>query len=269
MEIFDTHCHYNLEPLASDWKLHHEHALAKMVTRSTIVGTSVETSELAARQAETDPNLYFSCGIHPNAEIDADPETEVSKLLPLLEKGKAVAVGETGLDYYRLKSKGEKRAANAATQKKLFSLQLELAAKFELPVIVHVRDQAERTSENAYTDTLEILKQHNCSRFVLHCVSGPIAYVAAAAELGGYIGIAGNVTYGTNSAYIKELLSVVKKEALLTETDAPYLSPVPFRGQTCEPAMIAETVKFLENELQLSATNLYKNACTFYGIQVQ
>ncbi len=286
MPIFDSHCHYNLEPLTNSWEHFHQLALRAGVSHSVIVGTSVATSQLAFEQSQTNTGLFSSCGIHPNeahdivalykdgesydtSAITTHIQKEVEKLLPLLETKKPVAIGETGLDFYRLKSRGGKRAMVIEAQKQLFVLQLQLAKQFDIPLIVHVRDQDGRVEDTAYTNTFELLKEHGCTRFVLHCVSGPLGYITQAAQLGGYIGIAGNITYSQDTTYLHEILAVIDAKKVLVETDAPYLAPVPYRGQVCEPHMIAKTVEHLESVYSLSAAQLFKNACTFYGIQVQ
>ncbi len=195
-----------------------------------------------------------------------------------------VAIGEIGLDYFSLPQKGDRRKWSIEAQKVAFKVQLGLAAEFDLPVIVHVRDTWEAMQEyregTAQWDTLQIIRQGAArhggdavegSRIVLHCIAGSTEYVRAGLELGAYIGVDGNVTYKRSQKgdlpEIIDLVRLVPEDKLLLETDAPYLAPEPHKGETCHPKFIAITAAFLEQKLGISREQLYKNACEFFRVQ--
>lgn len=268
MPIFDTHCHYNLDPLFADWKNHWQKAQNENVKKSVIIGVDVSTSQRAVEMAATDENLYAAVGIHPNEwgqELTLDNNEVFNDLENLLPNNKIVAVGETGLDYYWLT---ENIAATKEKQKGSLITHIELAFKAKLPLILHVRDKETpeiATPNNAYWDTLSILEEqlHPDQPFILHCVSGPQNYLKKALELGAYIGVAGNVTY-KNAEAIRELVRLVPQNRLLLETDAPFLPPQQFRGKVCEPWMITHTEHFLNEYMGIPTEHLYENAVELF-----
>ncbi|MCB9800919.1 MAG: TatD family hydrolase [Pseudomonadales bacterium] len=282
MPIFDTHCHYNLDPILGEWQTQWHLAQKNDITHTTIVGTDIQTSKQALSIAKNSKNLFASIGYHPGTFEEHAPDfvegqtvyserinTELklikNELLEMVSTGQPIAIGEIGLDYYRLRSKGLKREVLSDLQKKAFKLQLEIAAAHNLPVILHVRDQAERTHSNAYLEVLEIIKQTTPKKFVLHCVSGPLSYITAALELGAYIGFDGNITY-PQAKHIREIFSITPTDKILLETDAPYLAPELHRGKICEPWMITETAKYLEGELKTDLAQIYHNSFSFFDI---
>lgn len=300
--IFDTHCHYNLEPLYSgkkshfrlkddsmlltkNWQDHWQKAQEHGVTQAIVVGTTIESSKVALEIAQQDENLYASVGIHPTeAEEITDVSDTLTQLETLLKGSKVVAIGEIGLDYFWLKTDASKRAIREK-QKKLFAAQLDLAQKYHLPQIIHVRDSMAPetpTQNNAYWDVLEILEEkyrhirnieyvnkeekERSVPFVLHCVSGALSYVLQALDLGGYVGFDGNLTYKKTSQ-LKKILRYTPFNRILVETDAPYLPPQSYRGQVCEPWMIRETVEYIESEFGIDTQTLQQNAHDFFGIK--
>jgi TatD DNase family protein len=295
--IIDTHCHYNLSPLVDDVEKYRQKALEHGIKASLVVGTSVEDSKISLKLAQQFPEMFAVIGIHPGtyaqkidellakygnsdqniskieSEINNELEQDIVAISDLLEEN-PIAIGEIGLDYYRLKLKGLRREVTIDLQKKLFEKQLYLAVKNNLPAIIHVRDQKDR--DQAYWDTLEIIKKvraevspeemaqvnevnqteamaqtneaaQKIPPFVLHCASGPIEYIKEALALGAYIGIAGNITY-ENAKDIKQILQITPSNRMLLETDAPYLAPGEFKGQVCEPFLIKNTAEFLHQE---------------------
>jgi TatD DNase family protein len=265
--IFDTHCHYNLSPLAENWSEHWTEAQAAGVGKSIIVGTNSSTSQLAISQAKLQPTLRSSVGIHPNewdpAQRDTalalNLETEMNQLNKLIKNSpdQVVAIGETGLDYFRL-NKADSQSVSQLQKTSLIA-HFKLAIEHQLPIILHVRDQGEQ----AYWDTLELVKTEYLPSatqpFILHCVSGPTEYVKTALSLGGYLGMAGNLTY-KNAHHLRELVKLAPQDQLLLETDAPYLPPEGYRGQTCQPKMIAQTASYLAENLGFDLEQLYQNA---------
>jgi TatD DNase family protein len=280
--IIDTHCHYNMEPLAADWLGYWQKAQDHGVTHSVIVGTGLDTTRLAIEQANQEPNLFMAPGIHPyryeepvtNLHVDektllAQVESDLSELAQMIPNApKAVAIGETGLDYFRMPESVAEQSIVKHAQQQAFIGQITLAEKHHLPLIIHVRDRQvseQPVDGNAYWDTLKILKQHHSGTepFILHCVSGPLTYIQEALSLGAYIGIAGNVTY-KNADQIRSLVKTAPTNRLLLETDAPFLPPQEFRGKTCEPWMIRLTAEFVKDELGISPEECYENTLNIF-----
>jgi TatD DNase family protein len=277
--IFDTHCHYNLSPLKEHWKDHWALAQSHGVTGSILVGTEYESSRTACAIAESEPALFAAVGTHPEnyqalvtgwlqgswneeREFDGVVLQDVEQARLLLSE-QVVAIGEVGLDYFRLPEEGKERSMVIALQQESFAAHLELAIEASLPAIVHVRD---RTS-NAYFDALEIIKARSAqdTPVILHCISGPLEYLHAALELGVYVGVAANCTY-PKADLIRSLVAATPPDRLLLETDAPFLPPQAHRGTTCEPWMIAETAHFLESELSVNLEQCYQNSLAVFGI---
>lgn len=253
--IVDTHCHYNLEPLFDSWEEHWLKAQAVGVITSVVVGTDVDSSSRAIELAKQNPHFVATVGFHPNFFRTQEQLAELSKLDALIRNESVVAVGEIGLDYFRL-SDSATDGEIKELQKQAFREQLEIAAKHSLPVCIHVRDK----QEQAYFDVLEILSSVERGKvpFILHCISGPIAYMQKALELGAYIGVAGNSTYPKSEA-IKNAITLAPIDRILLETDAPFLPPQTHRGQVCEPYMIAETAARLFSEKSITADQILSN----------
>lgn len=292
--IIDTHCHYNLEPLYSGqisadfplknqqtktWQDHWQKAQQNGVAAAINVGSSLSSSLRAIELADQENNFFTAIAVHPLkyasliktylktkqsvSLVNEEINQHLIQLTTWLKTNnpKIVAIGETGLDYFNLPDKGDKREWIIKAQAKAFNEHLKLAKKFNLPSIIHVRDKPGKTQ--AYFDTINILKKHLNQAFILHCISGPIEYVKQALELGAFIGIAGNITY-PQANQVREAVAICPKERLLIETDAPYLAPGKFKGKVCEPWMICETAKFLKTEFQLDRQQLFLNSTKIF-----
>lgn len=258
--IIDTHCHYNLEPLYPDWRRHWEQAQAAGVVGAVVVGTTEETSERACEIAAADPRLVAAVGIHPNYAAAQIEEITVDSLATLVERlgtvGPVVAIGETGLDYFRVRGSAEEVARLQQKQQRACLAHLALATKLQLPILLHVRD----SGEAAYHTIIDLIKPFAAKlQIILHCFSGPDWYLTQALALDCYISFAGNSTYPT-AENLRDHLRKVPRGRLLVETDAPFLPPQQHRGQTCLPSYIAETVAFLRSELQVEPSQLLTNA---------
>lgn len=282
MELFDTHCHYNLEPLQKNWREHWNRAQKNSITHSVVVGTDAHSSKLALEIAALAPNLFASVGYHPSyflehveqflteqtvhsKNCESHLETIFSTLQELLTRN-PIAVGEIGLDFYRLRTKGLKRDTIVDLQKEALRLQLSLAASHNKPVILHVRDQESRTQETAYKQVLTILTDHVPTKFVLHCASGPLDYIQSALEMGAYIGFDGNLTYDS-ADHLRNIFAVTPADKILLETDAPYLAPKIHKNDVCEPWMITETAHYLRDELHADLEQIYQNSILFFDIE--
>lgn len=243
--IIDTHVHYNLEPLFPDWKTYWEDAQKHDIKKSVIIGTDKETNARAIAIVDSQEYLYAALGIHPNESLS---ESECISSFSRLEKQivqskKIVAIGECGLDFFRLPTDEKQRTEEKKRQRVLFQKHIELARQHALPLVIHCRD--------AHQELMEILLSFEVRQFVLHCMSGTPEYLQQALTLGGYISFAGNITY-KNGDGLRELVKMTPKNRLLVETDAPYLPPSPWRGQTNIPTYITETVNALSTMLGIS-----------------
>jgi TatD DNase family protein len=278
MHIFDTHCHYNLDPLDQSWQDHWQQAQAKGVVGSIVVGTTLETSKLATEIAEQNKNLFCAVGVHPayveelasSESSNATLQQTISELEEIIttKTKKIVAIGETGLDYFRLKKADPETNQIKENQKLALIEHIKLAEKHGLPVILHVRDQEipeTHTPGNAYWDVVEITSHFLDVQYILHCVSGPLTYMQEMISRGAYVSVAANVTY--NSAHhIRTLVANTPQTRLLLETDAPYLPPQPFRGQMCEPHMISQTAQYLEQEMNINLDQMYDNTFSCFSL---
>lgn len=220
--IFDSHAHYDD---AKFDKIRDE--LLDSLPRQGVCGVincgcDTESSKKALAFAEKYPYIYAAVGVHPE-NIGGGT---VSEIEALSRHKKCVAIGEIGLDYYWVSD-------NKEEQKALFEEQLILANKLKLPVIVHDRD--------AHADTLELLKKHR-PKGVVHSFSGSPEMAKEILKLGMYIGIGGVITF-KNARRLPEVVEMLPEDRFLLETDAPYLTPVPYRGEINNSAMIYYTAK--------------------------
>jgi TatD DNase family protein len=281
VQVIDTHCHYNLEPLYSGqkshfrlnddepilsmtWQQHWQNAQEKGVIGGVVVGANMESSLRAIEISSQQEKLVAAIGIHPH-EAETKSVVEYEQFLTgLLPNENIKAIGETGLDYFRLDKNTEDFKKTQQAQHALFELHIKIAKKYHLPLIVHVRDD----QGLAYWETLEILKQHHSAdlKFVLHCVSGPASYVQEALALGGYLGFDGNISY-KNTDDLKKILKATPQDKILIETDAPYLPPQGYRGQICEPWMVTEVAKFITENFEVDLDQVLTNTKKFFSYQ--
>jgi TatD DNase family protein len=221
-ELFDTHCHLEMDEYEDDRDDVVERAEAAGVRYIINAGSDMEANLKALSLSGRYSTLYPSVGIHPH-DADTLNEATRTRLEELLEDHRIVAIGEIGLDYHYMNSPRE-------TQIEAFKLQIGLAKRHNLPIIIH--------SRKAKDDTLSILKDEATGmRGVLHCFSGDIEMAKKAMDMGFYISIAGPVTF-KNANRLREIVSLIPDDYLLIETDAPYLSPVPMRGRRNEPSFL-------------------------------
>jgi len=286
MLIFDTHCHYNLEPLYSGqafcfkvkekdpilqmhWQNHWQKSKKEGIAKSIVVGPGIKSSKKAIEIAEAETNLYAAVGIHPErANKINDIQNALEELAILAKSKKVVAIGETGLDCFYLNSENpDKILQIKQKQKELFVGQINLANELNLPLILHVRDK----TEEAYLETLEIIEQYWQFKksLIFHCVSGPEIYIKKALNLNNsYFGFDGNLTF-KKADDIRAIFSLVQKtdsSKILLETDAPYLAPEPYRGQICEPWMIKEIAVYAKDKLGANLKTIYQNSLNAFNI---
>ena len=204
------------------------------------VGTNGLTCRAALQAAEAFPQVYAAIGRHPNEATGFD-DADVAELSALAAHPRCVAIGETGLDYYR-------DGAPRPDQQRAFDAQIEIARETGKPLVIHTREAAD--------DTLETLHERAQGlRVILHCFSMPDRIEECLAEAGWWISFAGNVTYPRAEALRTAALRV-PDDRLLVETDAPFLSPQPVRGKPNQPAHVIHTAQALAAERRVSYSAL-------------
>ncbi|MGB9903377.1 MAG: TatD family hydrolase [Desulfotomaculales bacterium] len=239
--LVDTHAHLVDGRFDRDRREVLERARAAGVALIVNVGYDLESSRKSVALAGEFDCVYAAVGVHPHDAAQVPPGY-LEELRKLAKGEKVVAVGETGLDYYRNLSPGE-------VQKKVFREHLALARELDLPVIIHDRD--------AHEDVLGILKKDGPGRAggVLHCFSGDWEMARVCLGMGFFISLAGVVTY-PKSSLLKEIAARVPVERLLVETDCPYLTPEPWRGRRNEPAYVRSVVECVAGLRGMSAGEL-------------
>jgi TatD DNase family protein len=221
--LVDSHCHIDFaEPDERPALI--ERARAAGVATMLTIGTKAEELPEVIEIASSDPDIWCSIGVHPH-EAAATPDGVMDQLTDLVSHPKVVGIGETGLDFHYDHSPRDRQA-------QLFRAQCRLARAAGLPVIVH--------SRNADTETAAILAEEGMAAGVIHCFSTSRALSEPALALGFYISLSGIVTF-KNADELRGIVAEIPLDRLLIETDAPYLAPVPLRGQTNEPAFIVHT----------------------------
>jgi TatD DNase family protein len=219
--LVDSHCHLDFPELADNLDAVFELMHANQVERALCVSVTFEDFPRVRKLAETYPNLHASVGVHPDYEGVA---VTVEQLVALANHPRVVAIGETGLDYYRLKGDLE-------WQRERFRTHIRAARECGKPLIIHTRAAAE--------DTLRIMREEGAREAggVMHCFTESWEVAEAAMEMGFYISFSGIVTF-KNAKALKEVAQRVPLESMLVETDAPYLAPIPHRGKTNQPGYV-------------------------------
>jgi TatD DNase family protein len=236
--VIDSHTHLHIceQPDPELIEAAAEAGVMKMLT----VGTDGGSSRLALAAAEAFPQVYAAVGRHPNAATGFD-DNDLAELEALAAHPRCLAIGETGLDYYR-------DGAPRADQERAFIAQLELALRVGKPVVIHTRE--------ADDDTLALLYEHAQGvKVILHCFSLGSRIAECLEQPDWWISFAGNVTYPKNDDLRAAALRVPAGR-LLVETDAPYLSPVPLRGKPNVPANVRRTAELLAVERRVSYAEL-------------
>lgn len=252
--IFDSHSHYDDEAFDADrdelLKSLREKGVGKIISCASSWDSLKKVTDICHNYSFAFPAL----GIHPENAMDLTPERR-PVLEALIKKEQPAAIGEIGLDYHYDEPPRD-------FQKDIFVYHLELAKKFNLPIIVHSRDAAE--------DTYELIKAHNPDKKgVIHCFSSSYEMAVKYVEMGYYIGIGGVVTF-KNAAKLKDIAARIPLSSILLETDCPYMAPVPFRGTRNDSSLIkyvAEEIASLRDitpEEVIETT--YNNTCRLFNV---
>jgi TatD DNase family protein len=255
MHFVDTHCHIQFDDYGLDSEKSIKSAAQVGVDRLMCVGCTLEDSQAAVTMAHTHKDIWAAIGLHPHEAHHYVKNGEaLTKFKALATQEKVVAIGECGLDYYYNHSPKE-------AQMELFRFQLELAQEYDLPLIFHVRD--------AFDDFLALYDQFPGLKGVVHSFTADIATLDKLLARGLYIGLNGIMTF-TKQPEQLEAAKAVPLSKLLLETDAPFLTPVPFRGTICEPKYVRVTGEFLANlrgeSLETIAAATTQNAHDLFGL---
>ena len=223
--IFDTHAHYDDSRFDEDRDELLSSLSEKGVSNIVNCGCDLKSSLTTLELAEKYDFIYAALGVHAH-EAEEATDSDLNEIEKLYSKQKVVAVGEIGLDYHYDFSPRER-------QIEVFERQIKLANELDLPIIVHDRE--------AHEDTMNLLKKYK-PKGVVHCFSGSAEMAKEIIKLGMYVGMGGAVTF-KNAVKPVEVARLLPLDRLLLETDAPYMTPVPFRGKRCDSAHIAFTAE--------------------------
>ena len=232
--FIDSHCHINFPELSVNLPEVLSNMRQNEVTHALCVGVNLENFPQILNLAEQHEQIYASVGVHPDYELESEPTQEL--LVRLALHPKVIAIGETGLDYYRLKG-------NLEWQRERFRIHIRAAKECRKPLIIHTRNAAE--------DTLRIMAEEGANQIggVMHCFTESLEVAQEAIKMNFYISISGIVTF-KKATQVKNVAEQVPLNRLLIETDSPYLAPVPYRGKLNQPGYVkhvAEEIAKLRN----------------------
>jgi TatD DNase family protein len=252
--FIDSHCHLDFP----EFQTRLPEVLANMksanVSHALCVSVDIPDFPNVLKLAQEYPHLYASVGVHPDYEDT--PEPSLDFLIDTAKKhSKIVAIGETGLDYYRM---GDRSYESMEWQRKRFRTHIRAALATKKPLIIHTRSASE--------DTIKILKEEGADQIggVMHCFTESLDVAQKAMDMGFYISFSGIVTF-KSARDLQETCKQVPLDRMLIETDSPYLAPIPFRGKTNEPAWVAKVGEFIANLRGVSVEELASNTTSnFY-----
>ncbi len=229
----DSHCHLSFPELHGRIDAIRDEMAAADVDRALVICTTLEEFDTVHALALRHDNFWATVGVHPDNEAVEEPTLQ--RLLDLAGRDRVVAIGETGLDYYRLNGRS---VADMAWQRERFRVHIRAARQVRLPLVIHTR--------SASDDTLSILREEQgaAAGGVFHCFTETAAVARAALDLGFYISFSGILSF-KNAEDLRDVARMVPLDRCLIETDSPYLAPMPFRGKTNQPAYVAHVARHL------------------------
>ncbi|MCK4334823.1 TatD family hydrolase [candidate division WOR-3 bacterium] len=236
--MFDTHTHLCHRSFRADREQTFERAREAGVNLMLEISWDLRSSEETVRFAEEHEGVWVAAGYHPHDAKDA-PGNYLQRLEALAKHPKVKAIGEIGLDYYRDLSPRD-------VQKRVFAEQIELAGELKLPMVIHCR--------NAMDEVLPIVEEHGYWRGVFHSAAADKEQADKIVQMGFYLGINGTITY--NGKRAKSWIPLIPRERLLIETDCPYLTPVPHRGERNEPGYVRYVAEAVADVLETSVEEI-------------
>lgn len=258
----DSHCHLTFPELLADLPRIRDAMAEADVGAALCISTRADEIAGVVALAETDPAWWASAGVHP--ETEDEPEISEAALLQWAAHPKVIAIGETGLDYYRLEGR---TVADMAWQRERFQVHIRASQASGLPLVIHTRSASE--------DTLALLREAARSgpapRGVFHCFTETREVARAALDLGFLISFSGILTF-RNAEALREVARLVPLDRCLIETDSPYLAPVPFRGKTNTPALVPHVAAELAKQRGISvaavAEATTRNFQNLFGVTI-
>jgi TatD DNase family protein len=240
----DSHCHINFEGLADRLPQVLENMRSHSVTHALCVSVDLETLPSVLDIARAYDNVYASVGVHPDHEDMREPT--LAELVELAAHPKVVAIGETGLDYYRLEGRS---IDDMEWQRERFRTHIRAAHATMKPLIVHTR--------SSWEDTLRIMEEENARvpGGVMHCFTEPWHVAEKALAQNFYVSLSGIVTF-KSATEVQDVARRVPLDRLLIETDSPYLAPVPYRGKPNEPAYVSYVGRFIAQQREMAEADL-------------
>lgn len=257
MKYIDIHCHLNFD----DFDLDRQEAIERCREKGVamiVVGTNLDESKKAVKLAEENPDIWAIIGLHPTDVQNEKFDYEAYK--KLAEHPRTVAIGECGLDYYRAEH------ASKALQQEVFEKHIAIANEVKKPLMLHLRSGA-NPDQNAYKDALEVVKKHAKVPGDVHFYAGSLEEAHEFIKLGFRLSFTGVVTFARN---YDEIIKSIPLNMIMSETDAPYVTPAPYRGQRNEPSYVTEVAhKIAEirgESLDIVLPHLVDNARKLFGI---
>lgn len=246
--FIDSHCHLDFPELADNLPQLLANMAANQVSHALCVAVDLPDFPKVRTLAEAHANLFASVGVHP--DYQDTPEPSIAELVRLADHPRVVAIGETGLDYFRLKGDLE-------WQRERFRTHIRAAREAGKPLIIHTREAA--------ADTLRIMREEGADQAggVMHCFTESWEVAEQALELGFYISFSGIVTFKKALA-LKDVAQRVPLTRMLIETDSPYLAPTPFRGKTNEPAWVKHVAEEIARLRDISVEEVGQSTSTNY-----
>lgn len=238
--FIDSHCHINFPDFAGKLPEVFDLMQQNQVSHALCISVELEKFPDILSLAETYPQVYASVGVHPDHEACTEPG--VAQLTQLAQHPKVIAIGETGLDYYRL-------TGDLEWQRERFRTHIRAARAVGKPLVIHTREAAE--------DTLRLMQEENAHEAggVMHCFTESLDVARAAMDMNFYISFSGIVTF-KNAGAIREVAAHVPLDRMLIETDSPYLAPVPYRGKTNQPGYVRHVAETLASIRGISVEEL-------------
>ncbi len=228
--FIDSHCHLDFPELAADREAILSLMRENRVTHALTISTTLKTFPAVRAVAEANANMWCSAGVHPDERVD-DHEVSLDELLKMADHPKVVAIGETGLDYYRLPEPLD-------WQRERFRIHIRAAKQAGKPLVIHTR--------NAAADTLKLMQEEGAADVggVMHCFTESQEIADAAMEMNFHISFSGIVTF-KSAKDLKEVARKIPLDRMLIETDSPYLAPAPFRGKLNQPGYVKHVAEHI------------------------
>ena len=256
--FYDTHAHLDYPDFAQEIEQVVARAREAGITRIISIGTDLESSRKGIALAERFESVYAAVGWHPNDATEAPADIR-SALKELANHPKVVAIGETGLDYFRLPNAETEAAPAKQKQAEIFQQQLEVAAELGLNCVIHQRDK--EGSQACFDDIMALMKPFaDRVQGQFHCFAGNADTMRRVLAMGSIVSFTGIATF-KNGQNIRDTIAATPFDKFMLETDSPFLAPIPYRGKRCEPAYVRETAQVVAQVKGCTLEELGRTTC--------